>query len=113
MFIQVQCPHLPSQFSDVHSLHGLQVCVCVCACVRVCVCVCVCVCVYTTVCVCVCVCVSVYLPENEDLVPTSYIQIVDNTTKRGLSADSPRLVLMVANSTCKFIWRHVLNTTHK
>ena len=29
-----------------------------------------------SVCVCVCVCVSVYLPENEDLVPT-YIQIVD------------------------------------
>ena len=26
---------------------------------------------------CACVCVSVYLPENEDLVPTSYIQRVD------------------------------------
>ena len=34
---------------------------------------CISVCLY----VCVCVCVSVYLPENEDLVPTSYIQIVD------------------------------------
>ena len=43
---------------------------------------------------CVCVCVSVYLPENEDLVPTSYIE-----TKRG----RPRIgeiVQMVANSTC-------------
>ena len=28
MLILVQCPHLPSHFSDVH---GLQVCVCVCA----------------------------------------------------------------------------------
>ena len=38
-------------------------------------------------CVCVCVCVSVYLPENEDLVPTSYIQTVDaplNLDVRGL-----------------------------
>ena len=40
-----------------------------------------------TVCVCVCVCVSVYLPENEDLVPTSYIQTMDappNVDVRGL-----------------------------
>ena len=29
------------------------------------------------VCVCVCVCVCVYLLDNEDLVPTSYIQPVD------------------------------------
>ena len=45
------------------------------------------------------VCVSVYLPENEDLVPTSYIQIVDappNVDVRGLG----ERVLMVANSTC-------------
>ena len=33
MFILVQCPHLPSQVSDVH---GLQMCVCVCVCVCVC-----------------------------------------------------------------------------
>ena len=32
---------------------------------------------HTAVTLCVCVCVSVYLPENEDLVPTSYIQTVD------------------------------------
>ena len=34
-----------------------------------------------------CVCESVYLPENEDLVPTSYIQTVDappNVDVRGL-----------------------------
>ena len=56
-----------------------------CVCVSVCVCVhvCMCACVY----VCACVCVSVYLPENEDLVPTTYIQIVDappNVDVRGL-----------------------------
>ena len=38
MFILVQCPHLPSQFSDVHGLHGLFLCVCVCVCVHVYVC---------------------------------------------------------------------------
>ena len=32
---------------------------------------------YQYVCECVCVCASVYLPENEDLVPISYIQTVD------------------------------------
>ena len=47
----------------------------------------------------VCVCVSVYLPENEDLVPTSYIPDSGRATKRG----RPRIgeiVQMVANSTC-------------
>ena len=33
--------------------------------------------IYVLVCVCVCGVWSVYLPENEDLVPTSYIQTVD------------------------------------
>ena len=51
--ILVQCPHLPSQFSDVHGLHGLQVCVYVC----VCVCVCECLCLY----LCECVCQSISL----------------------------------------------------
>ena len=54
----------------------------------VCVCMCACVCVYSVcLCVCVCVCVRVYLPKNKDLVPTSYIQIVDappNVDVRGL-----------------------------
>ena len=39
MFILVQCPHLPSYFSDVHGSHGLHdtyVYVSVCVCVRVC-----------------------------------------------------------------------------
>ena len=66
----------------------------------------VCVCVYKSnqlsvshVCECVCVCVSVYLPENEDLVPHSYIQTADAPPNIG----RPRigeLVQMVANSTC-------------
>ena len=41
------------------------------------------------VCVCVCVCVCVYLPENEDLVPTSYIKTLDappNVDVRGLGS---------------------------
>ena len=59
--------------------------------------ICVCVCVFVDVCVCVCVCV--YLPENEDLVPHSFIQTVDappNVDVRGLG----EIVQMVANSTC-------------
>ena len=51
--------------------------------------VCVCVCVLVYVCMRVCVCVSVYLPENEDLVPTSYIETVDappNMDDRGLGS---------------------------
>ena len=63
-------------------------------CVDVGMCVHVCVCFVQlsafAVCVCVvCGCVSVYLPENEDLVPISYIQIVDappNVDVRGLGS---------------------------
>ena len=39
------------------------------------------------VCVCVCVYVSVYLPENEDLVPHSYIQTVDAPPNVDVPAD--------------------------